>query len=468
MTEIRLRIGFPDSAVEICRILRRHGKECYIVGGAVRDKLLGKEPHDIDIATDAVPDETERIFSSAGCRTYPTGKQYGTITVTCDGRNFFEVTTFRGEKYRRGSRKPEVTWGRSIREDLSRRDFTINAMAYDPIDGVLVDPFGGYEDLRNGIIRAVGDARERFSEDPLRIFRMCRFASVLGYEIDRDTFEAAKEKSDELSWIPMERKTEEFRKAFLKSESPSYFVDCLVKSGAMRHYMPEVYDMIGVQQPPPHMEDVYTHALIALDSIATKDYELRMAALLHDIGKPKVRRETRPYFPRHAEVSADMAEEMLRRTRHTSKEVRKIGVLVRNHMKVHELAPRTGRDARRLLRRLVKDGLEKEWVDEYIELVRADTKATLGLPRDRVEAVERGLELLSEWRNAPVDRRDLAISGRDLVELGVEPRKIGAILEKLVDYVVEDPSRNEREALLRRAAVLAKSMGALRKERTVR
>ena len=464
MPEIKVDIKFPDSAIEICTILRKHNKKCYIVGGAVRDRLLGKEPHDIDIATDAVPDEVERIFSSSGCKTYPTGKQYGTITVTCDGKNFFEVTTFRGEKYRRGTRKPVVTWSKSIYDDLARRDFTINAMAYDPIDKVLIDPFGGYEDLKNGIIRAVGNARERFEEDPLRIFRMCRFASVLGYEIDEETFKAATEKSSELSWIPMERKTEEFKKAFLKSDSPSYFVECLVRTGAMHHYIPEVYDMIGVYQPPPHAEDVYSHTLLTLDNIATKDYELRMAALLHDIGKPKVKRKTRPYFPKHAEVSAEMSEKILRRTRHSSSEIRKIKTLIKEHSKATEYVPKNDVEARKLLRRLIRDGLKREWIDEYIELVKADTKATLALPREKKEAVETGLGLISEWRNAPLERKDLAITGYDLLALGVEPRKIGVILEKLVDYVVEDPSRNNRETLLRRAMVLAKSMGALRKD----
>ena len=336
-------------------------------------------------------------------------------------------------------------------------------MAYDPIEKVLVDPFGGYEDLKKGIIRAVGRPEERFKEDPLRIFRMCRLASTLHFNIDERTFEGAKRVVDELSWIPKERMTEEFKKAFTKSDKPSIFVNYLVETGAMKYYIPEIYDTINVEQPPPHMETVYEHLLLTIDNIKTRDYELRMAGLLHDIGKPKVKREEKPYFPKHEEVSAEMAKKILERTKHSRRAIDKIVKLIKTHMILWHRKLKDDLQARRTLRSLAKEKLPKDLLDEYLELVEADAKATLGLSEKEFDEIMKSIELVRKWRNIPADRKELAITGSDLVEMGVEPRCIGKILEKLVDYVVDDPTRNTREVLLRKARVLAKSIGCLKK-----
>jgi len=329
-------------------------------------------------------------------------------------------------------------------------------MAYDPIEKVLVDPFGGYEDLKKGIIRAVGRPEERFKEDPLRIFRMCRLASTLHFNIDERTFEGAKRVVDELSWIPKERMTEEFKKAFTKSDKPSIFVNYLVETGAMKYYIPEIYDTINVEQPPPHMETVYEHLLLTIDNIKTRDYELRMAGLLHDIGKPKVKREEKPYFPKHEEVSAEMAKKILERTKHSRRAIDKIVKLIKTHMILWHRKLKDDLQARRTLRSLAKEKLPKDLLDEYLELVEADAKATLGLSEKEFDEIMKSIELVRKWRYIPVDRKELAITGSDLVEIGVEPRCIGKILEKLVDYVVDDPTRNTKEVLLRKARVLAK------------
>ncbi len=454
-----------DGAREVCNILYNAGKECYAVGGAVRDLVMGREPHDIDLATNARPNEVKEIFSKAGCKTIPTGEKYGTITVTCDGSRFYEVTTFRGEKYRRGSRKPIVTFSDSILEDLERRDFTINAMAYDFRDDTIIDPFGGIEDIRKGVIRAVGDPDKRFLEDPLRIFRMCRFSSIYGFKIDKGTFNAAKRKSGELKWVSMERKVEETKKAFFKSDKPSMFVECLVDTGAMMYMIPELYKTVNVDQPPPHRETVYEHTLIALDN-TPKDFVTRMAVLLHDIGKPDTKRDTKPFFPKHAEVGAKIAENIVRRLKLSRDEMSSIVNLVRNHDFLLSNNVNSDRDARRILLKLARNGLSRRDIERLLEIVEADTKATLGLPREKIVRVWDSIERIRKWLPAtPLDRRELAISGNDLLSIGVEPRKMNKIFNKLLEWVVDDPSRNNRDELIMRARILAKSMGALKGKR---
>jgi len=451
-----------DSARGVCSILYNNGYECYAVGGAIRDQLLGKEPHDIDLATDAKPDEVKEIFRRNSCKVYDTGTKFGTVTVTCDDENYFEVTTFRGEKYRRGSRKPKVTFSKSIYDDVKRRDFTINALAYDFRTGKVLDFFNGLEDLKNGIIRAVGDPEERFREDPLRIFRMCRFASTLGFRIDEETFNAAKKVAEELKWISMERKTEETHKAFIKSDKPSTYIKCLMDCDAMKYYIPELYELENVEQPPPHREDVLEHTLIALDH-TPNDYITRMAALLHDIAKPEVKRDSKPYFPRHEEKSAVKAERILRRTRHSRKETDSIVNLVRNHGFLLSGKIRDDKQARRTILRLARNGVRGKDLDRLIDLVKADTMATLGLSDYEVAETEKSLELIEKWKFIPTTRFELDINGRDLLDAGIEPKSMNWIFNKLLDYVADDPTRNNKETLMKRAIQLAKSIGAIKK-----
>ena len=449
-------------ARHICSILYENGKQCYAVGGAVRDLVLGKEPHDIDLATDALPEEVKEIMEKAGCRTYPTGERFGTITVTCDGKHYYEITTFRGEKYIRGSRKPIVTFSKNLMDDLKRRDFTFNAMAYDFLSGEIIDPFGGLEDLEKGTIRAVGDSEERFKEDPLRIFRMCRFASILGFDIDEKTMEAAKKVSHELEWVSMERKTEEMKKALTKSKKPSIFISCLVESGAMRYYIPEIYETIGVSQPPPHGEDVYEHILETLDN-TPNDYTLRMSALLHDIAKPRVKRETKPFFPRHEKVGAEMARDIMRRTKHSRKEVEEVAKLVENHMHLWHTKIENDLEARRTILRLAKRGVRDQLLEKLLDLFMADAKATKKLPPEELMKVKRKIELINRWKYIPTSRKQLAVDGYDLMAIGIKPVYLGLIFDILLEYVAEDPSRNTKEQLLKKAKTFAKSIGALAK-----
>lgn len=450
------------AAGQVCNILYESGHECYAVGGAVRDLVLGKEPSDIDLATDALPGEVKKIFSKAGCKVYPTGEKYGTVTVTCDNEHYFEVTTFRGEKYTRDSRKPIVTFSKSLKDDMRRRDFTINALAYDFRTSEIIDFFGGLEDLRKGIIRAVGTPERRFREDPLRIFRMCRFAATYNFTISPETFEAAKKMSSHLDKISIERMVQETRKAFIKSNKPSIYISCLVDTGAMKHMIPEIYDTIDQEQPPPHMETVYEHTMLALD-FTPNDFALRMAALLHDIAKPHTYRPgKKPAFPGHAERGAEMADKILRRLRLSNRERETIVKLVRHHDILLSDHVSNDREARRTLLKLSRAGLTREEIEMLMRLVESDTKATLGLSEEKIVKTWEKLALLRRWLySTPLDRRELAITGDDLVKIGVKPRAIGRILEKLLDYVAEDPSRNTKGTLRKRAKILAKSMGVL-------
>ncbi|RLC34551.1 MAG: polynucleotide adenylyltransferase [Candidatus Nealsonbacteria bacterium] len=461
--------SLDEHGYNICKILRDHSKQCYIVGGAVRDAMLGKTPSDIDFATDARPEEMKEIFENAGCKVYPTGEKYGTVTVTCDDINYYEITTFRGEKYRRGSRKPEIYFSKSIYEDLKRRDFTINAMAYDPIEKVLIDPFDGAKDLETRTIRAVDDAEERFAEDPLRMLRMCRFYSVIDGNIDSETFTQAKRMKDSLAWIPKERIRDELIKALEKSEKPSKFVECIVEARLNDYVVPELYDLVGLEQPPQHhMYDAYRHTLESVDN--AKRTIVRLAALLHDIGKPKTKtiKNGRIMFPGHAEVSAEMSGKIMRRLRFPNKDIRDVKELVRYHMflwSTGKTALENRKVRLRFLRALTDEGERTDRIDKLEELMRADAIA-------KGKDYEEDLELVSEFfstlredlKKYPVSRKQLAISGRDIVrEFGVEGPIVGDTLEYLLNKVWERPEANNREDLKKIAYNYLKSRGALKK-----
>ena len=450
---------------KICSILNEHGKQCYIVGGAVRDALLGKEPADIDFATDARPEEIKEIFENSGCAVYPTGEKYGTMTVSCDGIWYYEITTFRGEHYRRFSRNPEVHFTDSIYEDLSRRDFTINAMAYDPLKHEIIDPFGGYEDLENRVIRAVGDPEERFSEDPLRMIRMCRFKSVLNGTIDEETYSTAAKLKDNLQWIPKERIRDELMKALRKSEKPSEFVECVVDTRLNDYIIPELYELRNLEQGEHHKYDAYEHTLRATDESVTEN--VRLAALLHDIAKPETKtvEGEKVRFFGHAELSAEKAENIMRRLKFSNKDIDDVSSLVRYHMFLYttNFSPST-KTTMKFIRALTKEGNYPERIDELEELMIADAIATGTKTEEEIykikEFFNNAKELITEY---PISRKDLAISGRDIVDtFGVGGTVVGDTLEYLLNKVWEGKVRNDRNDLLRLANTYLKSRGAIK------
>jgi tRNA nucleotidyltransferase (CCA-adding enzyme) len=431
-------------AIGICERLRERGKRGWIVGGCVRDLLLGKKVSDWDVATDARPDEVMRIFP----RVAPTGVEHGTVSVLIRGTPY-EVTTLRGETtYSDGRRPDAVVFVDDITADLARRDFTINAIAIDPLAPALIDPFDGQRDLDARILRAVGNPVERFSEDGLRVLRAARFAATLECSIDPPTLAAIEPTLSTYRKVSAERIRDEWIKA-MKAKRPSIAFEVMRTTGILGITLPEILPMVGCEQNRYHAYDVWKHSMECLDA-CEGDPPLRIAAFLHDIGKPATRErseKTHDYtFYNHERVGAEMAGPILERLRFSNEERERIVLLVRNHLICYS---DEWNDAavRRWIRRVTRDRIE-----DLYALNRADV---LGKGRDVSSDLE-ALEKLKVRVSAVLEAKDalsvreLAIDGKDVIrELGITPsRRVGEVLETLLEKVVEDPSLNVRETLL--------------------
>ena len=440
-----------QDAIGICARLRDAGRHGWIVGGCVRDLLLGKDVHDWDIATDARPDEVMRMFP----RVVPTGVEHGTVSVIVRGVPY-EVTTLRGETtYSDGRRPDSVVFVDDITADLARRDFTINAIAIDPLAPALVDPWEGQKDLAVRVLRAVGNPVERFSEDGLRVLRAARFAATLECEIEPSTLAAIEPTLATYRKVSAERIRDEWIKT-MKARRPSVAFDVMLGTGILRVTLPEMIESVGCEQNRHHAYDVWTHAMACLDA-CEGDPPLRIAALLHDIGKPRTRArsdKTGDYtFYSHEVVGAEMADPILERLRFSNEERERIVSLVRNHLVCYS-DEWTDSTVRRWIRRVTRDRVE-----DLYALSRADA---LGKGRDVTAELEALTKL--EERVAGVlaakdalSVRELLVDGNDVIrELGIKPsRRVGEVLEALLEKVVEDPSLNERETLLAMIRALA-------------
>ncbi len=435
-----MEINIPQDVRWIIDTLCGHGFEAYAVGGCVRDYLLGREPEDWDITTSALPRQVKALFR----RTVDTGIAHGTVTVML-GKRHFEVTTYRVDGAYEDNRHPrEVTFTRSLAEDLKRRDFTINAMAYSPAAG-LVDLFDGIGDLRRHVIRCVGRAGDRFDEDALRILRAVRFSAQLGFEIEDETAAAIREKTALLKNISAERIQAELVR-LLVSAHPDY-IQRAYELGITSVIMPEYDAIVGVvQNTPNHIYTVDVHTLKALEA-SEPTTVMRLTMLMHDFGKPAVKKTTadgRDIFYRHPEVSAAIAEKILRRLKfdnHTSSLVIR---LIRWHG-LKYLADEI--DVRRALNRVGRDIF-----DDFIKVQTADVKAK------NPAVVPEKLRLLEEKRriyeriiaqNQCFELKNLAVDGRDLIGAGIRPGPLlGAVLDRLLEMVIDDQSLNTRERLL--------------------
>ena len=388
------------------------GRELWLVGGEPRDRLRGATAAgDADFATDAAPDEVEGVARALGATVNAVGQRYGTTGVRLD-EGWAEITTFRGESYAAGSRWPDVTFGRSIDEDLARRDFTVNALAQHTVTGELRDPFGGRDDLKRGLLRAVGDARARFAEDPLRVLRGVRFVSQLGFAIEEDTRAAMAESAGLLATLSQERVTAELDR-LLGGDHPAEGLEALREAGALPVVLPELASMPGCEQNRFHRYDVWGHttatvAAIAADGAADGRSFRRWAALLHDVGKPAVRHVKKNGewgFYRHEIAGAELAAALVERLRLGKREGERLTLLVRRHM--DRPAPDDGRLVRRFMRRL--DG---RWRD-LLALKRADNASHTYDDRayhDRLEAACERVEAEEEAllrAESPLDGREL-------------------------------------------------------------
>lgn len=437
-----VEIQIPEKVNKIIHTLQEHGYEAYAVGGCVRDSFLGREPMDWDITTSAMPEETKALFP----HTFDTGIEHGTITVLLDHEGF-EVTTYRVDGKYEDSRHPkEVIFVRNLKEDLLRRDFTINAMAYNEKEG-LVDIFGGMDDLKAGIIRCVGNAQARFSEDALRILRGIRFAAQLGFELEDETREGMRLLAPTLRKISAERIQVELVKT-LTSSRPDLLREAW-KLGITKEFLPE-FDlaMETTQETVHHMYTVGEHILHTLPEVRP-DRILRLTMLLHDIGKPyrkTMDAEGVAHFKGHPEKSSELANEILHRLKFDNDTIRKVTKLVRYHD--HRM-PVTPAHVRRAVHEIGEDLFPL-----YLEVRRADVSAQSMYQREEKVADIDGVEKLYHEimeRNECVSLKMLAVTGKDLIAAGMKPGKaIGQMLEHLLDLVLEHPELNQKEELLKR------------------
>ena len=433
------RIIIPDYVSTVAKRLESHGHECFIVGGCVRDALSGKEPHDYDMTTSATPDEMLEIFSDT--ITIPTGLKHGTVTVVSEGHNL-EITTFRTDGDYLDNRHPSsVSFSRHLDDDLSRRDFTVNAMAYSERTG-LVDLFGGRDDLEKGIIRCVGEPDRRFSEDGLRIMRGLRFASVLGFEIEEKTSESIERKRELLLNIASERLLSELLKLVCGIKADEVLAKYYRVIGVI---IPELIPCVGFDQKNPHHSlDVYGHTLLTLKNCDAGDVTLRLAALFHDIGKPKtftVDENGIGHFPDHAKIGAEITDAVLRRLRVSNELREKVVRLVAEHTRQIEptekavkrfLASHSEEDARRALALRIADRLA--CAEGFRDI--SDT--------EKVEAVAEAISA----EKACLNLGSLAVKGQDMASLGLRGREIGAMLSLLLDRVIDGDLQNDRETLI--------------------
>lgn len=451
-------LEIPNVIRETLKTLENKGYLAYLVGGSVRDLLLHVEPKDWDITTDAIPEEIASLFPKTVYE-----NSFGTVTVINESeenlalRNI-EVTPFRLEAKYSDKRHPdEVKFSKNIEDDLKRRDFTVNALAYD-LKGQLIDLFGGISDLKDKVIRTVGSSDERFTEDALRLLRAIRFACQLGFTINTEATESIRKNADLIREISIERIREEFVKIIMSSR-PSEGISLAHKLGLLKHFLPELEDMIGIEQGGEHIYDVWIHTLTALDHTASNNWplETRLAVLFHDIGKPKSRRPSQGgpkkwTFYGHEVISDRLVISIMKRLKFPNKTIEIVSKLVRNHMFFSDPDKVTLSAVRRII--------SKVGADHIWDLMNVRMSDRVGMGRSAEEPRRlRGYEaMIEEALSQPTSVAMLKIDGNTLKNVLHEtpgPR-FGWILHALLEEVLEKPELNTEDYLVSRATELAK------------
>ena len=450
-------IKIPDILKKMNEIFVQHGYKAYLVGGAVRDMLMEKEPHDWDVTTDATPEQVMSIFR----KVIPTGIAHGTVTVHFM-KNEIEVTTFRTESdYSDGRHPDKVEYTGNIEEDLSRRDFTINAIASYLGDGTITDPFHGRDDIKRKIIRTVGNPLERFSEDGLRPVRAVRFSAQLGFEIERETLKAISEPEilKKTSGISLERFRDELLK-LMKAEKPSAGLKLMEESGILDIFIPELKKCRGCIQGDfrgYHQFDVLDHLFYACDGAPASKQNVRLAALFHDIGKPDVKRVIPTpqgeqfTFYNHEAKSQQITKEILFRLKFSNAEISNICHLVVNHM-FNYTQDWTDAAVRRFLAKIQAENLEDLYDLRLADIygmnnapVRGQDSRTIALLNELKDRISKETE-----KNSVLSLKQLAVNGKDLMKNGISAGKdLGFVLNQLLETVLEDPSQNEKEQLIK-------------------
>lgn len=432
-----------DTIQEFSSVFENSGFSLYIVGGAIRDYLLGIPNSDYDFCTDATPDQVVKLFKHV----IPTGIKHGTVTVLFKG-NSFEVTTFRTEGNYTDRRHPDnVSFVTSLEEDLSRRDFTVNAFAADCKTGEIIDLFNGENDLNNNTIRAIGNPKERFSEDPLRILRMCRFSAKLGFTPEESTKVAASELCSLISCVSQERIFEEIDKT-LASKVPSIGFDLMYDIGLLELILPELAACKVVVQNKVGSDNVLEHILNSVDESAERGYiqPIRWALLLHDIGKVSTMKSDNGNirFYSHDIESAKLSTVVLSRLKASNSLIDFANLLISNHM-VKYNSNWTDGAVKRFINRM---GIEN--TDYLFELQWCDQVASEGVSKEA--EYKEFIERIAKLKTEPLSIKDLKVSGEDLYTIGIPKNKeMGIVLNKLLEAVLDEPSLNKKEILLERA-----------------
>ncbi len=447
--------------------LEKKNYEAYLVGGCVRDLLREVKPQDWDVATNAKPAEIEKIFPKCFA-----DNKFGTVTVLTASKDpklkEVEITPFRTEEKYTDKRHPDkVEWAKTIEEDLARRDFTINALAagLEGSELKIVDLFNGQKDLEKRIIRAVGNPEDRFSEDALRILRAVRFATVLDFEIEEKTSQAIKKNSPWLQAISKERIRDELLKIIM-AEKAADGIEFLRELGLLKYIIPELEEGYKVSQNKHHIYDCYEHAILSLKYAAKKNFNkyVRLAALFHDIGKPRAKRGEGPdaTFYGHEVVGAKMTAQILNRLRFSKKDIEKIVKLTRYHLFYYNVGEVSETSVRRLVRQV---GIEN--MDELLEVRMADRIGS-GCPKAEPYKLRHLRYIIERVSQDPISVKMLKLSGDNVMKiLGVKPGpKIGWILDVLLGYVLTDPKKNKKDFLEKEVKKLGKLSDGKLKEKT--
>ncbi len=457
-----MEIKIPEKITEVVNALKQANFEAYLVGGVVRDLLRGMPPEPLDnwdLTTNATPEQIQKIFPGSFYE-----NKFGTVTVVVKNKNdknlLIEATTYRIEgKYSDQRRPDEVKFAKTIFEDLSRRDFTINAIALD-IDNQgkvkkIIDPHNGQVDIKNKIIRTVGEPIERFNEDALRLLRAVRFAVVLNFEIEKRTFEAIKKAAFNLTKISAERIRDEFIKIIM-SPRAAEGIFLLEDTGLLEYIIPELREGINCIQSPPHRYDVFKHSVLALKKASEMENAtlvVRLAALLHDIGKPRTKKVTpeRITFYGHQVIGAEMARDILRRLKFSNEVIEGVYKIIINHMFFYDVGKVTESAVRRLIMKM--GGLSP--MKDLVAVRIADRKAT-PVPKEKPYKLRHFEYMIEKVSADPIHVTQLDINGNEIMDLLKIPPgpRVGLILNALLAEILDNPQNNKKEILKRRAVEL--------------
>ena len=429
---------------ELSNLYAKNGFQIYLVGGAVRDGILGIETKDFDFTTNASSEDSIKMLNKNKYKTTEIGRAFGTIETTVEDYSI-HITTYREDKYNKGSRKPEIKTSGELETDLSRRDFTVNAIAYDINNNEIIDPYGGLKDLSEGLIRTPDTADISFSDDPLRMLRACRFVSTHGFTPNNELFKAISKNVERIEIVSTERIRDEFTK-LLTGKDPSLGLKAFVESGLSELIMPELNELKIEVDPKHHHKDVYEHTMVVLDRVSPTLVS-RMSALLHDIGKPKTKgiENGKVHFRHHEVVGAKMSKKILKRLKYDNETIKKVSLLVENHLRPHTFKMGWTDSA---VRRYIIDagGL----LEELNDLVRADITTK---NKAKYEEINKYLDEMEERIKEVAEKEELSklrppLSGDEIMEIfDLEPGpSVGIIMKALYEQRINDGEVSKEEA----------------------